>query len=63
MVFLGIYSIVGYLFVYTEMDGVASMVGRFLGSFFSRRVVCIRFIVSSSWVIVVVWKRKRGILL
>lgn len=61
MAFLGTHSTAGYLFVYTEMDGVASMAGRPPGSLPSRRAACTRSTAPSSWATVAVWKRKQGI--
>lgn len=56
--FLGEPNAVGYLFVYTEMEGVASVAGRPPGSLPSRSTACTCSTALSSWDTVAVWKKK-----
>ena len=57
---MGTHSAAGYLFVYTEMEGVASVAGRPLGSLPSRRADCTCSTALSSGGTVATWKRKQG---
>lgn len=53
------HSIAAYLFVYTEMAGVARVTGRPLGSVPSRRAVCTCSTTPSSWATVAAWKERQ----
>ena len=59
----GCQSIAGCLFVYTEMEGAASVAGRPPGSPPGRTAACMCPIAPSSWGTMAVWKRKQGTLL